>query len=133
MNNTHDPDFFFFLGAGEKKAMGKPEIEEQSVNDINPAHTAHRSIIKPVVFLCAAIILVHCFAALAFAAAPLAHHRSYSKIKVVRYQRNLVLHSSSALVEDQRTGKCLVQKKADAILPIAFFSPAPRKKKKSGS
>lgn len=125
--NTHkdaksDPDFFFYLGASEKKAMVKPEIEEKSVNEIDPKHTAHRSIIKPAVFLCATIMLVNCFAVLAYASVTSAHPRTYSKTKVVRHPRNLVLYSSSALVEDQRTGKCLVQKQADAILPIASIT-----------
>ena len=51
-----------------------------------------------------------------------ATHGKYSQIKVVRHPQNLVLRSASALVEDQRTGECLVQKQADAILPIASIT-----------
>ena len=49
-------------------------------------------------------------------------HRHYSQIKVIRSSKNLVLRSASALVEDQKTGKCLIQKQADAILPIASIT-----------
>ena len=34
----------------------------------------------------------------------------------------LVLNSASVLVEDQQTGECLVQKKAEAVLPIASIT-----------
>jgi serine-type D-Ala-D-Ala endopeptidase (penicillin-binding protein 7) len=49
-------------------------------------------------------------------------HGNYLQIKAVRAPQNLVLRSASALVEDQRTGECLVQKRADAILPIASIT-----------
>ncbi len=39
-----------------------------------------------------------------------------------RPPHKLVLYSSSALVEDQRTSKCLVQKNATAVLPIASIT-----------
>jgi serine-type D-Ala-D-Ala endopeptidase (penicillin-binding protein 7) len=46
----------------------------------------------------------------------------YSPNKVIRTSHNLVLHSASAFVEDQRTGECLVQKQAQTILPIASIT-----------
>jgi serine-type D-Ala-D-Ala endopeptidase (penicillin-binding protein 7) len=42
--------------------------------------------------------------------------------KVVKAPRNLVLRSASALVEDQQTGECLVQKQAEAVQPIASIT-----------
>jgi len=51
-----------------------------------------------------------------------AAHVKYSQIKAVRAPRNLVLRSASALVEDQMTGECLVQKQAGAIMPIASIT-----------
>jgi serine-type D-Ala-D-Ala endopeptidase (penicillin-binding protein 7) len=51
-----------------------------------------------------------------------ATHVNHSQIKVVQSPQNLVLRSASALVEDQITRKCLVQKQADAILPIASIT-----------
>ncbi|MCX5855492.1 MAG: D-alanyl-D-alanine endopeptidase [Deltaproteobacteria bacterium] len=51
-----------------------------------------------------------------------ATHGNYSHIKVIRAPRNLVLRSASALVEDQQTGECLVQKHAEAVLPIASIT-----------
>ena len=51
-----------------------------------------------------------------------AAHQNYSQIKAARVSRNLVLRSASALVEDQRTGECLIQKQAEAIMPIASIT-----------
>jgi D-alanyl-D-alanine endopeptidase (penicillin-binding protein 7) len=51
-----------------------------------------------------------------------ATHRHYSQNKVVRHHQNIVLRSASALVLDQGTGECLIQKQADAILPIASIT-----------
>ena len=51
-----------------------------------------------------------------------AAHGNYSQIKAARAPRNLVLRSASALVEDQKTGECLVQKQAEAVLPIASIT-----------
>jgi D-alanyl-D-alanine endopeptidase (penicillin-binding protein 7) len=43
-------------------------------------------------------------------------------MKADRSHRNLVLRSASALVEDQMTGECLVEKQAEAIMPIASIT-----------
>ena len=51
-----------------------------------------------------------------------AAHGNYSQIKATRAPRNLVLRSASALVEDQMTGECLIQKQAEAIMPIASIT-----------
>ncbi|MCK9196176.1 MAG: D-alanyl-D-alanine endopeptidase [Syntrophales bacterium] len=52
----------------------------------------------------------------------LAAHKHYASVGVIRAPQNLVLHSASALVEDQRTGECLVQKHAAAVVPIASIT-----------
>ncbi|MGP8152589.1 MAG: serine hydrolase [Smithella sp.] len=49
-------------------------------------------------------------------------HRKHSSAKMERISGNLILRSASALVEDQQTGECLVQKKAGAVLPIASIT-----------
>lgn len=49
-------------------------------------------------------------------------HREYSLVKIARTCRKLELCSSSALVEDQVTGESLVQKQAEAVLPIASIT-----------
>ncbi|MCX5850148.1 MAG: D-alanyl-D-alanine endopeptidase [Deltaproteobacteria bacterium] len=49
-------------------------------------------------------------------------HGKYSHAKIDRATHNLVLRSASALVEDQKTGECLVQKQADAVVPIASIT-----------
>lgn len=51
-----------------------------------------------------------------------AAHRNYSHIKVHTTPRKLVLRSASALVADQQTGECLVQKHAETVLPIASIT-----------
>jgi len=48
-----------------------------------------------------------------------ATHGNYSQIKALR---NIVLRSASALVEDQMTGECLIQKQAETIMPIASIT-----------
>lgn len=48
-----------------------------------------------------------------------AAHGNYSQD---RSSRHLVLRSASALVEDQLTGECLIQKQAEAIMPIASIT-----------
>ncbi|HBH86902.1 MAG TPA: D-alanyl-D-alanine endopeptidase [Syntrophaceae bacterium] len=52
----------------------------------------------------------------------LASRRSYSRIQGKRAPQKLVLRSASALVADQRTGECLVQKQAETVLPIASIT-----------
>lgn len=42
--------------------------------------------------------------------------------KVVRGPQKLVIHSSFALVEDQKTGECLVQKNPKTVVPIASIT-----------
>ena len=53
---------------------------------------------------------------------PLLTHKSYSRAEVIQGPQKLVLCSTSALVEDQRTGELLVQKQADLVLPIASIT-----------
>jgi len=50
------------------------------------------------------------------------YHRKYSSAKTEQISGNLVLRSAAALVEDQETGKRLIQKQATAILPIASIT-----------
>lgn len=52
----------------------------------------------------------------------LAAHRNCLRNEVSGAPKKLVLRSSSALVEDQRTGELLVQKQAEAVLPIASIT-----------
>jgi len=52
----------------------------------------------------------------------LAAHRNYSHVKIHQTPQKLVLRSASVLVEDQQTGECLVQKHAEAVLPIASIT-----------
>jgi D-alanyl-D-alanine endopeptidase (penicillin-binding protein 7) len=49
-------------------------------------------------------------------------HRKHSSAITEQISGNLVLHSAAALVEDQETGKRLIQKQAAAILPIASIT-----------
>ena len=49
-------------------------------------------------------------------------HRKYSSAKTEQISGNLVLRSAAALVEDQETGKRLIQKQASTILPIASIT-----------
>jgi len=49
-------------------------------------------------------------------------HRNYSHVTAIRVPQKLILRSASALVEDQQTGECLVQKKAETVLPIASIT-----------
>ncbi|MGB5217771.1 MAG: serine hydrolase [Smithella sp.] len=50
------------------------------------------------------------------------HHKKPSNVHSRKNTGNLILGSAVALVEDQRTGECLIQKKARAILPIASIT-----------
>lgn len=50
------------------------------------------------------------------------HHRKSSISQSVNKKRGLVLRSSAVLVEDQQTGKCLIQKQAKAVMPIASIT-----------
>jgi len=49
-------------------------------------------------------------------------HKKRSRPKAVRAPQQLVIRSASALVADQQTGECLVQKQAGAVLPIASIT-----------
>jgi serine-type D-Ala-D-Ala endopeptidase (penicillin-binding protein 7) len=51
-----------------------------------------------------------------------ASHRHYVSGAIHRAPTKLVLHSFSALVEDQQTSECLVQKNAEAVVPIASIT-----------
>ncbi|MBN1365658.1 MAG: serine hydrolase [Syntrophaceae bacterium] len=50
------------------------------------------------------------------------HHRKYSTSKSVKRKRPLVLHSSAVYVKDQTTGKSLIQKKGNVVVPIASIT-----------
>ena len=52
----------------------------------------------------------------------LAAHKNCSHDEVGRAPKKLILRSASALVEDQQTGELLVQKQAEAVLPIASIT-----------
>jgi D-alanyl-D-alanine endopeptidase (penicillin-binding protein 7) len=52
----------------------------------------------------------------------LSAHINYSYAEVMRVPQKLVLCSAAVLVKDQRTGKFLVQKQAEMILPIASIT-----------
>jgi D-alanyl-D-alanine endopeptidase (penicillin-binding protein 7) len=49
-------------------------------------------------------------------------HRHHALGVIHREPQKLILHASSVLVEDQRTGEYLVQKNAKAIVPIASLT-----------
>jgi D-alanyl-D-alanine endopeptidase (penicillin-binding protein 7) len=83
---------------------------------------AHRYVLVLVILLSGAILAVQGVVGFSDASGTPATHGNYSQIKVARAPRNLVLRSASALVEDQMTGECLVQKQAEAILPIASIT-----------
>ena len=51
-----------------------------------------------------------------------AARRNYSHVQGIRAPQKLVLRSAAALVQDQQTGECLVQKQAEAVLPIASIT-----------
>ncbi|HYA14245.1 MAG TPA: serine hydrolase [Syntrophales bacterium] len=49
-------------------------------------------------------------------------HKKCSRSEASLAPRKLILRSASALVEDQRTGELLVQKQAEAVMPIASIT-----------
>jgi serine-type D-Ala-D-Ala endopeptidase (penicillin-binding protein 7) len=51
-----------------------------------------------------------------------ARHRHHALGGIHRGSQKLILRSSSALVEDQRTGEYLIQKNAKAVVPIASIT-----------
>jgi D-alanyl-D-alanine endopeptidase (penicillin-binding protein 7) len=74
------------------------------------------------VLLCGWMLTVQVTAGFAKSSRSSTAHRHYSSVDAIRAPQRLVLHSASALVEDQRTGECLVQKQAEAVLPIASIT-----------
>ena len=75
-----------------------------------------------VIFLCVGILLVSVDTGFSKPAKKYYSHRKYSSARTERNSGNLVLRSAAAWVEDQETGKMLVQKQANAVLPIASIS-----------
>jgi D-alanyl-D-alanine endopeptidase (penicillin-binding protein 7) len=49
-------------------------------------------------------------------------HGNHSQIKALKAPQNLVLHSASVLVKDQRTGEDIIKKQDGAVLPIASIT-----------
>lgn len=75
-----------------------------------------------IIILIGAILVIPGVVGFSDASKILAAHGNYSQSNTDRTPRNLVLRSASALVEDQMTGECLIQKKAAAIMPIASIT-----------
>ncbi len=69
-----------------------------------------------------AILVFAGFSNVSAASTAYRRHTQNKGYKVSRPSSSLVLRSASVLVQDQQTGKCLVQKKEDAILPIASLT-----------
>ena len=84
------------------------------------AHRYSREILVAV--LCAGMLAVPAATGFAKTSKSLAAHKHYASVGVTRAPQNLNLRSSSALVEDQRTGEFLVQKRAAAVVPIASIT-----------
>jgi D-alanyl-D-alanine endopeptidase (penicillin-binding protein 7) len=82
----------------------------------------YRYFLRIVIFLSSAILLFPGIVGFSDASKIPAGHSKYSQVKAFQSSRNLVLHSASALVEDQLTGECFVQKQAEAIMPIASIT-----------
>jgi len=74
------------------------------------------------ILLCGGMLTVPVTAGFAKSSRSSTAHRHYSSVDATRTPQRLVLQSASALVEDQRTGECLVQKQAEAVLPIASIT-----------
>ena len=74
------------------------------------------------ILLCGGMLTVPVTAGFAKSSRSSVAHRHYSSADATRTPQRLVLQSASALVEDQRTGECLVQKQAEAVLPIASIT-----------
>jgi serine-type D-Ala-D-Ala endopeptidase (penicillin-binding protein 7) len=89
---------------------------------MNCLRCGHRYVVVLVILLSGAILAVQGVVGFSDASRIPATHRNYTRVKVVRAPQNLVLRSASAWVEDQRTGECLVQKQAEALLPIASIT-----------
>jgi len=79
-------------------------------------------VIPAIILFCAALAIPF---SSGFAKSPIqmAYHRPHSKtVSIEKNPQKLVLRSASALVEDQRTGECLIQKQATAVVPIASIT-----------
>jgi D-alanyl-D-alanine endopeptidase (penicillin-binding protein 7) len=84
---------------------------------------AHRfGTVIVVILLIGAMLAVQGTIGISEASKSRATRRNYSHVQGNRAPQKLVLRSASALVEDQRTGECLVQKQAEAVLPIASIT-----------
>ena len=84
---------------------------------------AHRYVmVLLAVLLSGAILGVRGVVGFSEASRPPVTHGNDSHVKVIRAPQNLILRSAAALVEDQQTGECLVQKQAEAVLPIASIT-----------
>lgn len=75
-----------------------------------------------VIALCVGILLVTVSAGFSKSTKKHYHHKKYSRVKKERVSGNLVLRSAAVIVEDQETGKLLVQKQANAVVPIASIT-----------
>jgi serine-type D-Ala-D-Ala endopeptidase (penicillin-binding protein 7) len=74
------------------------------------------------VVLCTGILLVPLSTGFSKSSKKIYNHRKYSTAETERKSGQLILRSAAALVEDQLTGECLVQKQAGAVLPIASIT-----------
>ena len=83
---------------------------------------AHRYVVILVILLSGVILVIQGGAGFSQASRTPAIYGNNLHAKVAGAPQNLVLHSASALVEDQRTGEYLVQKQAEAVLPIASIT-----------
>jgi serine-type D-Ala-D-Ala endopeptidase (penicillin-binding protein 7) len=89
--------------------------------------TQRRTMAVLAVLLSGILLIVHGFVGQADAAKSKQIHKKRARAKIVRAKAprppgQLVLRSASALVADQRTGECLLQKQPQAVLPIASIT-----------
>jgi serine-type D-Ala-D-Ala endopeptidase (penicillin-binding protein 7) len=84
------------------------------------AHRYGRAIL--VILLFAGMLAIPGDTGFARASKSPATHRHYASVGVIRTPQNLDLRSASVLVEDQRTGEFLIQKRAAAVVPIASIT-----------
>jgi serine-type D-Ala-D-Ala endopeptidase (penicillin-binding protein 7) len=75
-----------------------------------------------VIVLCVGMLLVPLSTGFSKSSMTPASRRNSLNAEAGRIPRNLILRSAAALVEDQETGKCLIQKQAKAVLPIASIT-----------
>lgn len=83
---------------------------------------ARRYILGLVIFLSSAMLIFPGGVGLSDASKIPGVHSKHSQDKSIQASRHLVLRSASALVEDQITGECFVQKQAKSIMPIASIT-----------